>query len=221
MCRHPERQRRAWLPNGSGPNRDRDGDEIQTESLPFWRMVGNRDSEAATEFIGDLASRLANRIQLTSDGHGAYLQAVESTFGANVDHAMLVKLYGPAPEVQDRYSPAGLTGIRIEPIIGEPETAHISTSYAERLNLTIKMQNRRYTRLTNAFSRKIENLAASVSLMATWYNFHRPHGSLRVSPAMAAGVADHLWRYEEIAALVQAAEDRQSRKRGPYKEKSA
>lgn len=189
-----------------------------TRLLITW-MVGDRDAEAASQFIEDLAGRMANRIQLTSDGHRAYLEAVDTAFGGQVDYSMLVKLYGPAPEGQHRYSPAGLAGIRKETKIGNPDKAHVSTSYAERLNLTLRMHNRRHTRLTNGFSKKVENLAASVSLMAMWYNFHRPHGTLRVSPAMAAGVADHLWSYEEIATLVQAAEDRKPRTRGPYKKR--
>lgn len=184
-------------------------------------LVGNRDAETGTQFIEDLAGRLANRVQLTSDGNQIYLQTVDMAFGGQIDYSMLIKLYGPAPEGQRRYSPAGLTGIRKETKIGNPDPNKVSTSYAERLNLTLRMHNRRYTRLTNGFSKKIENLAASLSLTAMWYNFHRPHATLRVSPAMAAGIADHLWSYEEIAGLVEQAENQQPRKRGPYKKRAA
>lgn len=188
--------------------------------LISWQ-VGNRDAIAATQFIGDLAGRLAERIQLSSDGANVYLEPIEAAFGNDVDYARLVKLYGPAPEGQHRYSPAGLAGIRIETVTGNPDLAHISTSFIERSNLTLRMHQRRLTRLTNGFSKKIENLAASISLYAMWYNFHRQHSTLRISPAMAAGVADHLWSYEEIAELVVVAEDAQPRKRGSYKKRKA
>lgn len=188
-----------------------------TKLLISWQ-VGNRDAVDATLFIDDLAGRLANRIQLSSDGANVYLEPISAAFD-QVDYARLVKLYGPAPEGTHRYSPAGLKGIRIETISGNPDPAHISTSFVERHNLSLRMHQRRMTRLSNGFSKKIENLAASISLYAMWYNFHRQHSSLRISPAMAAGVTDHLWSYEEIAALVQAAEDAKPRKRGPYKKK--
>lgn len=183
-------------------------------------LVGNRDAIAATQFIDDLAGRLAERIQLSSDGANVYLEPIDAAFGNNLDYARLIKLFGPAPEGQHRYSPAGLAGIRIETVTGMPDRAHISTSFVERHNLNLRMHQRRMTRLSNGFNKKISNLAASISLYAMWYNFHRQHTTLRVSPAMAAGISDHLWSYKEIAELVSAAEDRKPRERGPYKKRS-
>lgn len=179
-------------------------------------FVGGRDGECAMVFMDDVAKRLANRVQMTTDGHKAYLEAVEGAFGCDVDYAMLVKIYGAAPEsAKGRYSPADCTGIRKTKIEGEPDLAHVSTSYVERANLTMRMHNRRFTRLTNAFSKKFENHAHMVALYAVWYNFCRIHKSLRVSPAMAAGVADRLWSLEDVATMVEAAAPLQS-KRGPY-----
>lgn len=182
-------------------------------------LVGGRDSEYAMAFMDDLASRLTNRVQLTSDGHKAYLEAVEGVFGGDVDYAMLVKLYGAAPEAaKGRYSPAQCIGARKERIEGKPDLAHVSTSYAERQNLTMRMHMRRFTRLTNAFSKKVENHEYAVALHAMYYNFVRIHSKLRVTPAMAAGVADRLWEVSDIVALVEAAEAAAaSKKRGPYK----
>jgi len=173
-----------------------------TKLVPSW-LVGNRDAETAEMFIDDLASRLAHKVQLTTDGHKAYLEAVEGAFGADIDYAMLIKLYGESTEqkLQKRYSPAKYTGSKVEVIAGNPERKHISTSYAERQNLTMRMGMRRFTRLTNAFSKKVENLAHAVSLHFMYYNYVRIHKTLRVSPAMEAGVSDHLWSLEEIAAL--------------------
>ena len=151
-------------------------------------FVGGRDGECAKWFIEDLASRIANRIQLTSDGHKAYLEAVEGAFGADIDYAMLIKLYGNAPEsFKGRYCPAECTGIKKTKIEGKPDMAHVSTSYVERQNLTMRMHNRRFTRLTNAFSKKFENHAHMVAIYAVWYNWIRIHKTLRVTPAMAAG----------------------------------
>jgi len=174
-----------------------------TKLVPSW-LVGNRDAETAEMFIDDLASRLAHKVQLTTDGQKAYLEAVEGAFGADIDYAMLIKLYGESAEqkLQKRYSPAKYTGCKVEVITGNPERKHISTSYAERQNLTMRMGMRRFTRLTNAFSKKVENLAHAVSLHFMYYNFVRIHKTLRVSPAMEAGITDHLWEIEEIAALV-------------------
>ncbi len=153
----------------------------------------------------DLAGRLANRVQLTTDGHKAYLYAVEDAFGCEIDYAMLVKLYGPDPRGPEaRYSPAQCTGTHVEVIAGRPDMAHVSTSYSERQNLTMRMSMRRFTRLTNAFSKKVENLEHAVTLHFMHYNFCRIHQSLRVTPAMEAGVADHVWGIEEIAALLDA-----------------
>jgi IS1 family transposase len=168
-------------------------------------LVGGRDSEYAMAFMDDVASRLANRVQLTTDGHKAYLEAVEGAFGCDVDFAQLVKMYGAAPEaVKGRYSPAECTGIRKTKIEGEPDFAHVSTSYVERMNLNIRMGNRRFTRLTNAFSKKVDNHLHMLSLYFVHYNFCRIHKSLRMSPAMAAGVTDTLRDAEWIVGLIDA-----------------
>jgi len=166
-------------------------------------LVGDRDAGYATEFINDLASRLATRVQLTTDGLRAYLIAVEGAFGADVDYAMLVKLYGETPEAEKRYSPAQCVGCHKTRVEGNPDPRHVSTSFVERQNLTMRMQMRRFTRLTNAFSKKIENLEAAVALHFMWYNFGRVHQTLRVTPAMESGVADHVWSVGEIVALVE------------------
>ena len=186
-------------------------------------LVGGRDAEYAMWFMDDLAARLANRVQLTSDGHRAYLEAVEGAFGSDVDYAQLVKLYGNmergrSPEV--RYSPMECTGIRKRTIEGRPDDAHVSTSYVERQNLTMRMHMRRFTRLTNAFSKKVENHAHAVALHMMYYNFVRIHKSLRVTPAMAAGVTDRLWDIADIATLVEEAEAKPG-KRGPYKPRNS
>jgi IS1 family transposase len=170
--------------------------------IPSW-LVGNRDAETACIFMEDLASRFAHRVQLTTDGHRAYLEAVEGAFGADIDYAMLIKLYGEiTPEGQRKYSPAECIGCKTEIITGNPDSKHISTSYAERQNLTMRMSMRRFTRLTNGFSKKVENLAHAVSLYFMYYNFARIHQTLRVTPAMEAGVSDHVWSLEEIAGLL-------------------
>jgi IS1 family transposase len=193
--------------------------DADSKLLICW-LVGGRDSEYALAFIDDLRQRLANRVQLTSDGHKAYLEAVEEAFGDDVDYAVLQKLYGTAPEAQTRYSPAKCIGVRSEDITGNPDPKHVSTSYVERSNLTMRMHNRRFTRLTNAFSKKVENHAWSVALFATYYNFVRIHKTLRVSPAMAAGVSDRLWEIGDIVALVEAATPKPG-PRGPYKKRAA
>jgi len=164
-------------------------------------LVGNRDAVTAKMFIDDLASRLANRVQLTTDGNKVYLEAVEGAFGCDVDYAMLVKIYESSQE-ETRYSPARCTGCKGTPITGNPDREHISTSFIERQNLTVRMGMRRFTRLTNAFSKKIENHAFHLALHYMYYNFVRIHKTLRVTPAMAAGVSDHLWSVEEIAGLL-------------------
>lgn len=180
-------------------------------------FVGGRDGECAKWFIDDMASRITNRIQLTSDGHKAYLEAVEGAFGADVDYAMLVKLYGATPEsFKGRYSPAECTGIKKTKIEGKPDMAHVSTSYVERSNLTMRMANRRFTRLTNAFSKKFENHAHMVAIYAVWYNFLRIHKTLRVTPAMAAGVCDTVMTWEQIVEAMDADAPKPG-KRGPYK----
>src|SRR5437764_2934430 len=155
--------------------------------------------------MDDLRGRLASRVQLTTDGHKAYLQAVEEAFGADVDYGMLVKLYGEpshSPEASRRYSPTDCVGARKDKIAGNPDPRHISTSYTERANLTMPMSMRRFTRLTNAFSKKLENHAHMVALYAIWYNFVRIYKTLRVTPAMAAGIADRLWSMEDVVALI-------------------
>lgn len=180
------------------------GIDARTKLVPSW-LVGQRDAECANAFIGDLASRLANRVQLTSDGLRVYLEAVDGAFGSEVDYGMLVKTYGGPIEgsgPERRYSPAECTGAKKTVITGDPDKKHISTSYIERQNLTLRMHMRRFTRLTNAFSKKIENHAHAVALHFMMYNFVRIHKSLRVSPAMEAGVTNHLWSMEEVARLV-------------------
>lgn len=175
--------------------------DADTKLIPSW-FVGGRDAASGRIFIDDLARRLANRIQLTSDGHKVYLQAVEATFRGHVDYAMLVKHYGAAPEGKTtRYSPAECMGVTVGTVSGRPDEKHISTSFAERSNLTLRMGCRRFTRLTNAFSKKIENHAHAVALHMMFYNFGRVHKTLRVTPAMQAGITDHVWSLEEIAAL--------------------
>ncbi|TAJ96850.1 MAG: IS1 family transposase, partial [Candidatus Manganitrophaceae bacterium] len=175
--------------------------DAQTKLVPCW-LVGGRSPQYAMKFMDDLASRMANRIQLTTDGHRAYLTAVEGAFGAEVDYAMLVKLYSTDPALEGKYSPGECCGTRQEAISGNPDPIHVSTSFAERANLTMRMSIRRFTRLTNAFSKKVENHQHSVALHFMHYNFARIHKTLRVTPAMAAGVADHVWSIEEIAALL-------------------
>ena len=175
--------------------------DADTKLVPCW-LVGGRDAGYATEFMQDLAGRLASRVQLTSDGLSVYVQAVEDAFGADIDYAMLIKHYGNAPEGQRRYSPAVCTGSTKKPVTGDPDDAHISTSYVERQNLTMRMSMRRYTRLTNAFSKKLENHIHSVAIHFMYYNFVRIHGSLRVTPAMAAGVTDQLWSIEDMIGLL-------------------
>ncbi len=184
-------------------------------------MVGGRDSEYAMAFMDDLAKRLANRVQLTSDGHKAYLEAVEGAFGGEIDYAMLVKIYGTAPGgVTGRYSPPECVGARKQRVDGNPDPKHVSTSYVERQNLTMRMHMRRFTRLTNAFSKKVENHGYTVALHFAYYNLVRIHQTLRMSPAMAAGVTDRLWEMSDLVAVVEAAEVAPA-KRGPYKKRLA
>jgi IS1 family transposase len=166
-------------------------------------LVGDRTGVYARKFIDDLASRLAHRVQLTTDGYKAYLTAVESAFGSQIDYAMLDKIYNAPPsQATTRYSPAECCGTRKIKVKGDPDIAKVSTSFVERQNLTMRMSMRRMTRLTNAFSKKIENQAHAVALHFMHYNFARIHQTLRVTPAMQAGVADHVWSLEEIAGLL-------------------
>jgi IS1 family transposase len=178
-------------------------------------LVGGRDAEFALMLMDDLRGRLANRVQLTTDGHRAYLQAVEEAFGADIDYAMLVKLYSTgAATTEDaagrRYSPAECIGTRTDNIAGSPDPKHVSTSYAERANLTMRMAIRRFTRLTNAFSKKLENHCHMVALYALWYNFVRIHKTIRTSPAMAAGIESRLWSMEDVVRLIEQREDLRS-----------
>jgi IS1 family transposase len=180
--------------------------DAETKLVPSW-YVGPRDAGAAHEFMTDVASRLTNRVQLTSDGHYTYLEAVENAFGFDIDYAQLVKHYkAEVPGGEVRYSPAKCTGATPRPRIGAPEMRQISTSYVERQNLTMRMGMRRFTRLTNAVSKKFENRCAAIALHFMNYNFARIHGTLRVAPAMAAGVSDHAWEVEEIVGLLERAE---------------
>jgi IS1 family transposase len=165
-------------------------------------LVGLRDGGYAYEFMQDVAKRLTHRVQLTTDGHKAYLNAVEDAFGCDIDYAMLVKLYGAAQPGEARYSPPKCIGTVVGTVTGNPDEKHISTSYVERQNLTMRMHMRRFTRLTNAFSKKAENHAHSVALHFMHYNFLRVHQTLRVTPAMEAGLTDHIWTIEELLALI-------------------
>ena len=185
--------------------------DADTKLIPSW-LVSSRDGGAAHAFIDDLAGRLANRVQLTSDGHKAYLNAVEDAFGAGIDYAQLVKIYGEAPHPPGRYSPAECIGAEKHPITGRPDPRHISTSYAERANLSIRMHDRRFTRLTNAFSKKAENHAHSVALNFMYYNFVRIHTTLRCTPAMAAGVTTKLWEITDMVAVLEEWEARQGQR---------
>lgn len=171
-----------------------------TKLVPCW-YVGSRDADAAKVFIDNLASRLSHRVQVTTDSLKAYVEAIEDAFGGDVDYAQLVKLYGPAPGQEKRYSPAQCNGTKRKRVQGKPDKRHISTSFSERQNLTMRMSMRRFTRLTNAFSKKLENHMHAISLHYMYYNFGRIHQSLRVTPAMEAGISDHVWTLEEIAAL--------------------
>jgi IS1 family transposase len=165
-------------------------------------MLGLRDAGYATDFMRDVASRLADRVQLTTDGHRAYLEAVEDAFGGEVDYAQLIKIYGAERAGEARYSPANVIGTKREQVCGTPEERSVSTSHVERQNLTMRMQMRRFTRLTNAFSKKADNLAHNIALHYMHYNFCRVHQTLRVTPAMEAGIADHVWELDELVNLV-------------------
>jgi len=181
--------------------------DADTKPMICWQ-VGERDAATAYDLVSDLESRLANPVQLTTDGLRIYLTAVEAVFGADIDYAMLVKLYGSDAEGEKRYSPPVCIAAERTPIMGRPDPKHISTNYVERQNLTMRMGLRRFTRLTNAFSKKLENHACAVSLHFMFYNFARVHQSLETekgqqrTPAMVAGIADHVWSVEEIVKLL-------------------
>jgi IS1 family transposase len=177
--------------------------DADTKLCVSW-LVGGRDAGWALEFMQDCANRISNRVQVTTDAHKPYLSAVEGAFGLEVDFAVLHKIYGaPSDDEMRRYFPAKCIGCDMKAIIGKPDPAHVSTSYAERQNLTMRMSMRRFTRLTNAFSKKIENHAAAVSLHFMYYNFCRVHQTLRVTPAMEAGLSNHVWSIEELVSLLE------------------
>jgi IS1 family transposase len=201
-------------PDGAGDTWTWTALEADTKLIVSF-FVGGRDGDCAKWFMDDVAVRLSTRVQLTSDGHKAYLEAVEGAFGADVDFAQLVKLYGASPDSsKGRYSPAECTGTKKIPIEGKPDPKHISTSYIERQNLTMRMGMRRFTRLTNGFSKKIENHVHALALYFVHYNWMRIHKTLRVTPAMAAGLTDKLIGWEDIIAIMDAEEnDALSRKR--------
>ena len=182
-------------------------------------FVGDRSGESALILVDDLRSRLANRVQISTDGHRVYLEAIEGAFGGDVDYGQVIKLYGATPGGPGRYSPAECTGIKKRVVEGDPEEKHISTSYIERSNLSIRMQNRRFTRLTNAFSKKFQNHAHMLALYFAFYNFVRIHKTLRMTPAMAAGVVDTLWTMEDIAERIEARKAKPA-KRGPYEKRA-
>lgn len=195
--------------------------DADTKLIATW-FVGDRTSSSARIFLSDLKDRMANRMQLTSDGLGAYLKAVEHVFGDDVDYAMLDKIYGHAKfqnATERRYSPAVCVGARRKDVTGNPDPAHVSTSYAERQNLTMRMHMRRFTRLTNAFSKKFVNHCYMVAIYTVWYNWVRIHKTLRVTPCMAANVTDRLWDWAEIVAIMDA-EAPKPGPRGPYKKSS-
>jgi IS1 family transposase len=179
--------------------------DAETKLVPSY-LVGSRDAGCATEFMQDLAGRLVNRVQLTSAGHKMYLEAVDAAFGSGIDFAQLVKMYGADPSEEKRYSPAVCIGCERTAVVGQPDPGHVSTSYVERQNLTMRMSIRRFTRLTNAFCKKLRNHAAAMGLYFAYYNFVRIHQTLRCTPAMAAGVSKRVWSIEDLVGLLPAVE---------------
>ena len=193
-------------PEGAGDTWTWTALDADSKLIVFW-LVGPRDAGSAYTFAIDLAERLAGRVQLTSDGLKLYVDAVEDAFGANVDYSQLVKLYGsPAENEARRYSPATCLGCVPKPVTGDPDPKHISTSYVERQNLTMRMSMRRFTRLTNAFSKKLANHVHMVALYTVFYNWTRIHKTLKTSPAQAAGLTERLWDMTDIVALIEVAE---------------
>lgn len=191
--------------------------DADTKLALSW-LVGGWDAEYADAFIHDIHDRITHKCQLTSDGLKAYVGAVEKAFGPKVDYAQLVKIYGAAPEEwKGRYSPAVCTGAKKETVMGNPDPEFISTSYVERQNLTMRMHMRRFTRLTNGFSKKVENHSHAIALHFMYYNFVRIHKTLQVTPAMEAGVSDRLWEVSDIVGLLEAEEAKADRSRGPYR----
>jgi IS1 family transposase len=208
----PEKQARGWGDTWTWTAIDADS------KLCLSYRIGGRDGAIAFEFMQDLASRLANRVQLTTDGHRVYLNAVEDAFGSEIDYAMLVKIYGHDPTDDSRYSPAECIDCKPIAITAQPDPKHISTSFVERQNLTMRMGMRRFTRLTNGFSKKVQNHTAMVAIHFMHYNFARIHKTLRLTPAMAAGVSDHVWSLEEIITMADNYLPKPA-KRGPYNSK--
>src|SRR5271157_2320521 len=200
--------RAKTAPDGAGDVWTWTAIDAETKLMVSW-AVGDRTAECARAFMDDVAGRLASRVQLTSDGHRVYLDAVMGAFD-QVDFAQLVKLYGSegGKSEEKKYSPADCTGTIKKPIAGSPDPKHISTSYVERQNLNMRMGMRRFTRLTNAFSKKLENHCHALALYFVFYNFCRIHKTLKVSPAMAAGVSDTLWDMEQIVGLIDARDER-------------
>lgn len=186
-----------------------------TKLIPTWR-VGTRTLRAAKDFIADLKLRLKHRIQLTTDGHASYLEAVEDAFGAGIDYAQLIKVYGGNVEKDDGELPANTNFIDKRIISGDPDEDHISTSFVERQNLTMRMQMRRFTRRTNGYSKKVENHACAVALYTMHYNYCRIHSSLQVTPAMAAGLTESVWELEDLVGLIEETLPK-ARPRGPYR----
>jgi IS1 family transposase len=174
--------------------------DADTKLVPAW-FLGQRDFRTAKLFVDDLASRLRNRVQITTDGHRPYIEAIENAFGLDVDYSILQKIYGAPQDNEMRYSPARCIGIEVREVSGNPDPKHISTSYIERQNWTVRTKMRRYTRLSNGFSRKLKNHAAATALNYFSYNFIQIHKTLRTSPAMAAGVTDRLWSVSDLVAL--------------------
>lgn len=184
--------------------------DADTKLMASW-YVGDRTSTSAIAFLDDLKDRLANRVQLTSDGHRSYLDAVDTVFGRDIDYGQIVKIYGADPSAEKRYSPAKCIGAEKNLVIGNPDPKHVSTSFVERQNLTMRMHMRRFTRLTNAFSKKVENHACAIALHCMFYNFVRIHKTLKVTPAMAAGVTKRLWEMTDIVDVIDAWEVKQVR----------
>lgn len=222
-CKQKNVEKAKAAPEGAGDVWTWTAICADTKLIPSW-LVGNRDAMAGYTFMNDLASRMAGRVQVTSDGFKVYEGAVREGFGIDVDYAVLEKIYGPADVAftsgrpDTRYSPAACIGCREKKVIGNPDPKHVSTSYVERQNLTMRMSMRRFTRLTNGFSKKVENHAHAVALHFMYYNFGRVHKSLRVTPAMEASITDHVWTLQEIAELTDI--NYQPKKRGPYKKRA-
>jgi len=182
-------------------------------------LVGDRSGQAAIELMDDLRARLANRVQITTDGHRAYLEVVEGAFGCDVDYAQIIKMYGATPSPPGRYSPAECTGVQKVRIEGNPDIRKVSTSYVEAHNKTMRMHMRRFTRLTNGHSKKVANHAHMVALYTVFYNFIRTHSKLRMSPAMAAGIASTFLGIEDVLARIDAKQT--PKVRGPYRKRAA